>query len=686
MTQSVRIAASLSIPGTSWPATPPAIPTDGLGRARSSKDASSLDSTAAPHADFRSVMEKQSSEQDEPSSSDSRDAGDSEQPRHSVPGVTAKAAAAPQVRGAALPAGIYPRSTQAKGGAAAATPDPPQAPSTTASTAAYSIVPQISQIAVTAGPIHFSIGTLPGAPAAASLQDQSDQPESFRSQIEPQTEQGTPSPVTAVPQQGNSPQATAGPQASTALHATIAPPSVNSLNPVKSGPLQYGQILFGTAGFFKIPGASEAAAAPAQSSAAMTASNAIGSLSPTATDDNSGPVSSTKSDPSAGGSSNQPTPGPSSVDRTPLNLDLSNASLFAGNPQVANPPVGNPVPGNPVASSPATAAQASPKQRMSTFNAASTSQNASASQNSGDLFTLNPTVLPSAGDPEASVGAAQTAASSPPASPQDSSSSNGGPDYGDLHVEATAAAAPGTSNPVAFEARLSPLQGSAPTADPALAQPSQAAEQFAYKPSSAWSSAETNAGPAGAATSAAAAAKPETLFDSGAAATPAPSTSPAATRGDIAQPGAQPAASAAERMQSIIEAPAPLAGSRQSITVKVPGATSDTGIDLRFVERGGDIHLSVRTASPEMAQELRGGLNDLVGRLEHAGIRTEVSNTSSSGSATTDSSKDQGEADRKGYSRNPGDSPSQQQNSRSNRSRWMEALENSNSFSKEQNT
>src|SRR5579863_5902323 len=101
MTQSVRTAASFN-----FSAIPAAIPAAGLGRVRSSHDASSPDSTAAPQADFKSVMEKQSSEEDESSSGDSRDAGDSEQPRQSVSGVTVKAAAASQVRGAALPAGI----------------------------------------------------------------------------------------------------------------------------------------------------------------------------------------------------------------------------------------------------------------------------------------------------------------------------------------------------------------------------------------------------------------------------------------------------------------------------------------------------------------------------------------------------------------------------------------------------
>jgi len=149
-------------------------------------------------------------------------------------------------------------------------------------------------------------------------------------------------------------------------------------------------------------------------------------------------------------------------------------------------------------------------------------------------------------------------------------------------------------------------------------------------------------------------------------------------------------------MESIIEAPSPLASSRHSILVKVPGATAGTGIDLRFIERAGDIHLSVRTPNSEVAQQLRGGLNDLVGKLEHAGLRTEVSSPSSGDAQLSNQSKDQNNQqnsspDRRG-GRNQADSQSQQQPSREqNQSRWFQALADSagpieiSNFSKEQN-
>jgi hypothetical protein len=50
---------------------------------------------------------------------------------------------------------------------------------------------------------------------------------------------------------------------------------------------------------------------------------------------------------------------------------------------------------------------------------------------------------------------------------------------------------------------------------------------------------------------------------------------------------------------------------------------------VRFVERGGQVHVSVRTSDAEFGRTLRGGLNDLITRLDHAGIRAELSRAGS---------------------------------------------------------
>lgn len=47
--------------------------------------------------------------------------------------------------------------------------------------------------------------------------------------------------------------------------------------------------------------------------------------------------------------------------------------------------------------------------------------------------------------------------------------------------------------------------------------------------------------------------------------------------------------------------------------------------DVRLVERAGQVHVSVRTSDAEFGRTLRSGLNDLMTRLDHAGIKAELS-------------------------------------------------------------
>jgi hypothetical protein len=644
MTHSVRSGASPGFPGTSFPA----IPVQNTGSARSSNDDSAADSSAAPFSDFRSVMEKQSSEEDASSSSDPRDSRDSKQPPESAPVAPARMASGSTARTAALVPNVILRSIQPKDGATpASSSQAPASPAIALTTADDASVPEVRQSVVT-GPVTF-FANIP----QTSSQAQSKQPESFRGELETATNQAAPTAATVVSQQADaSPQAYAVPQGNTVAQTVL---------PVNRGRLSFDRMSSSADGSFTISAYSQASA-PALASASITGSDTIAPasssaspasapLSSTLADATSAPVCAANNEPDSVSSSNQPSPQPIDPDRR------------------SAPPASS-LPLEPII----------PKQRSSTF------PEQSLPQNPADLFRLNPAVLPSTAGPESPINPAQTAAAGAPVPPQNGSSSNGGPDYRDLQVDAQpAAGAPLASVPVAFEARLSPVPPAPASADAGV-PPQPPPEQFTSKPSPAGPAAETTIAASPVAASAATAmVKTETAFDAGSAQTPASSLASPPSAAPIRTTTAEPGVSTADRMQTMIEAPAPLASSHQAITVKVPGPTSDTGIDLRFVERGGDIHLSVRTSSPEVAQELRGGLNDLVGRLEHAGIRTEVSNTSSAGSSLADSSKDQGESERKGSSRNPGDSQNQQQNSRgSSRSRWMEALEHSSTLSKEQ--
>jgi len=314
------------------------------------------------------------------------------------------------------------------------------------------------------------------------------------------------------------------------------------------------------------------------------------------------------------------------------------------------------------------------------------------SQESGDSLNQSLSALDPSAGPQAGGSPRQATTLDARGSLQLNSLEDGIADAGDPRIQESTS---GTANPnsqVAFEAKLSPAANAANTSASAAQQNSQeqgqASDQGLGKQSS--QTLPEDAAPASAAIKAEAALAPPVTAQ---AVQAAPTVAHHPHTSATAQPADSPAAT---RMESIIEAPAPLASSRHSILVKVPGATADTGIDLRFVERAGDIHLSVRTPNSEVAQQLRGGLNDLVGKLEHAGIRTEVSSPSTGDAQLSNQSRDQNNKqdsspDRRG-GRSQQDSQSQQQPSREqNQSRWFQALADSatpietSTFSKEQN-
>jgi hypothetical protein len=67
--------------------------------------------------------------------------------------------------------------------------------------------------------------------------------------------------------------------------------------------------------------------------------------------------------------------------------------------------------------------------------------------------------------------------------------------------------------------------------------------------------------------------------------------------------------------------PATGAGARE-ISLRLTGEARDK-VELRLVERAGQVHVSVRTPDRELASTLREGLKELVTQLESAGYRAE---------------------------------------------------------------
>jgi hypothetical protein len=65
----------------------------------------------------------------------------------------------------------------------------------------------------------------------------------------------------------------------------------------------------------------------------------------------------------------------------------------------------------------------------------------------------------------------------------------------------------------------------------------------------------------------------------------------------------------------------PASASGISVRIATPGAST---VDVQLAERGGQIHVAVRTPDAGLEASLRQDLNTLVDSLEHAGFRTEA--------------------------------------------------------------
>lgn len=77
-----------------------------------------------------------------------------------------------------------------------------------------------------------------------------------------------------------------------------------------------------------------------------------------------------------------------------------------------------------------------------------------------------------------------------------------------------------------------------------------------------------------------------------------------------------------------IELPLPTEGlhrpaATREISLRIPGSNNST-VDLHLIDRGGRLHIAVRTAEAELTTSLRRNLGDLVARMERQGFRAEI--------------------------------------------------------------
>src|SRR6185369_16214934 len=96
--------------------------------------------------------------------------------------------------------------------------------------------------------------------------------------------------------------------------------------------------------------------------------------------------------------------------------------------------------------------------------------------------------------------------------------------------------------------------------------------------------------------------------------------------------------------ERIIEPPVAAPTSSRDIRVQVPDNNGGS-TQVRFLETGGEVRVSVRTADTGLAQSLRSHLNDLSLRLAEGGVPAEIWKPAASSAA---SQNDQHQQDREG--------------------------------------
>jgi hypothetical protein len=124
------------------------------------------------------------------------------------------------------------------------------------------------------------------------------------------------------------------------------------------------------------------------------------------------------------------------------------------------------------------------------------------------------------------------------------------------------------------------------------------------------------------------------------------------------------------------------AGPLKELSIQV-GPTQQDRVELRVVDRSGEVQVAVRASNPDVAQGLRQGLSDLVGRLEQNGYRAEAwrpGGTVASVPGTGESRQKEMQFQRDGSEPQSGGSQQgRQQNSQNQnyRPRWVQELEGS---------
>lgn len=132
-----------------------------------------------------------------------------------------------------------------------------------------------------------------------------------------------------------------------------------------------------------------------------------------------------------------------------------------------------------------------------------------------------------------------------------------------------------------------------------------------------------------------------------------------ATQSTAPPPTATPSQSTAEALRTsesnLAVAPPSRTGVAQEITIRIEQPDASP-VDLRVVERAGQVHIDVRTPDAAMQTSLRGDLGTLTNSLQRAGYQTEMFTPSSTLGRTASSAETSNRDDHQDSSQNRGGS------------------------------
>jgi hypothetical protein len=144
----------------------------------------------------------------------------------------------------------------------------------------------------------------------------------------------------------------------------------------------------------------------------------------------------------------------------------------------------------------------------------------------------------------------------------------------------------------------------------------------------------------------------------------------AASSGSAAPPQTAPAA----RAESVIEPPAAPPTSPHDIRVRVPDNNGGS-TQVRFVETGGEVRVSVRTADEGLAQNLRTHLNDLTQRLSDGGMPAEIWKPAFSAGSSQNDFQQPSQQDGRGSGGQGSGGQNGQQDRQQKRPAWLDEME-----------